>query len=64
MNIAELRNQALVAAAAAKDNGFDSTYEALLQIVLDLEREKVTQRHVPYSEKIGNSEPSINRHFN
>lgn len=36
MQVAELRNQALVAANAAKAAGFTSTYEALLEIVREL----------------------------
>jgi hypothetical protein len=36
MHVAELRNQALVAATAAKESGFTSTYDALIEIVREL----------------------------
>ncbi|WP_299734006.1 hypothetical protein [uncultured Tateyamaria sp.] len=37
----ELRNQTLVAAAAAKQQGFENTYRALIEIVRELENSKV-----------------------
>lgn len=36
MQVAELRNHVLVAAAAAKAEGFTSTHDALLEIVREL----------------------------
>jgi len=36
MQVAELRNQALVAATAAKAEGFTCTHDALLEIVREL----------------------------
>ena len=37
---AELRNQTLVAAAAAKHEGFENTYAALIDLVKELDRPK------------------------
>lgn len=39
----ELRNRTLVAASVAKQNGFDNTYEALIELVREMEKSTVAE---------------------